>query len=403
MAFESRARGLRVLCALAAAVAVCQPAGRSWADQAEKLQQEGIARFNTGKYRQSITILQRAAGVTREPKLLGSIHLHIGLSYFVLGQQRRAREAFATAVTHDPELTLDPSRFKMPMVELFNQVRSTMRGEIAVTSKPPGALVFIDGRQVGITPVRSIQPLGAHRVEVLSPDRRQGWSGRVVVAYNEVSNLVATLRPLTGQLDLRTAPAGATVLLGDGRELGRTPLAGVTLPVGDHRLRLRLKGHRDRVIKVGIVRGVPAHVSERLEPMSGPTSAAEPGLEELARERSRKGILAWTSLGAAVGLAATAGALYGVGFTRGADAHQRYREALSQVEMDSHYEDVEQAKTMILVAHVMTGLSVAALALSVYSFASRPSAEETRGAARWPRLGLLGGPGGASLNLTWRY
>lgn len=81
-----------------------------------------ITSFNTGEYRQSITILQRAAGVSREPDLLGSIHLYVGLSYFVLGQQSLAREAFATAVTHDPELTLDPSRFKMLMVELFNQV-----------------------------------------------------------------------------------------------------------------------------------------------------------------------------------------------------------------------------------------------------------------------------------------
>ena len=111
--------------------------------------------------------------------------------------------------------------------------------------------------------------------------------------------------------------------------------------------------------------------------------------------------MAYTSLGVGLALLATAGALYGVGASAGADAHQQYLASNSQAEMDTHYGDVEDAQTLLTVGHVAAGTAAVALGLSIYAFATRPAlGDETEPAAA---VGLAISPAGAVLTLGGRF
>ena len=79
-------------------------------------------------------------------------------------------------------------------------------------------------------------------------------------------------------------------------------------------------------------------------------------LLSLEKERRRKAIWAYSSLGLALACAGTAAALYGIGFDAGNAANEEYLSSKSQQEMDGHYADVEKAKDMLVAGHVLAGV-----------------------------------------------
>ncbi len=127
-------------------------------------------------------------------------------------------------------------------------------------------------------------------------------------------------------------------------------------------------------------------------------------LLSLEKERRRKAIWAYSSLGLALACAGTAAALYGIGFDAGNAANEEYLSSKSQQEMDGHYADVEKAKDMLVAGHVLAGVSAAALAFSIYNFATRPPLKtdtHSSGQGRtWAAGGLAGGWG---VTVAWSY
>jgi hypothetical protein len=81
-----------------------------------------------------------------------------------------------------------------------------------------------------------------------------------------------------GTLELRTDPAGATVLV-DGRLFGETPLEA-RLPAGDHRVTLRKDGSADQSFTIRIAAGPPTVVRRMLVatgvPAAAPATPAAP-------------------------------------------------------------------------------------------------------------------------------
>jgi len=117
---------------------------------------------------------------------------------------------------------------------------------LEVISRPIGAQVEVDGRLLpGETPLQLPLPPGeARRVRVLL-DRHRPWSGTVDLLPGEQRVLSVELVPQRGQLDVRSNPSGAEVLL-DGLPIGTTPLRLEDLSLDEGpRLLLRRAGYQD--------------------------------------------------------------------------------------------------------------------------------------------------------------
>ena len=166
----------------------------------------------------------------------------------------------------------------------------------------------------------------------------------------------------------------------NGRAQGKTPMdLPIYLEPGAHTLAAKKAGLQPFSKKLKLAAG--QHIS-----LDVPVTAATPtprvkvaaasGAEAARKARKRKTIWAYASLGVGAALVATAGVLYGVGLSQGGAAHDDYMAERTDLDLvDAHWQDVEAAKTKVVVGHVLVGLGAADLGLSLYHFLTRPSAE----------------------------
>lgn len=143
-------------------------------------------------------------------------------------------------------------------------LRTSMTTGVAVLeSIPAGSEVFIDGRLVGKTPIKTELPAGPHTVEF-----RDGATSRtaniVVVARHQVVESVDwTAKPL-GNLRVNSEPSGARVFVG-GKFRGTTPTTVEDLPAGSHTVLLETSSGSVRRT-VTIATGRTAELNESLVP-----------------------------------------------------------------------------------------------------------------------------------------
>lgn len=95
--------------------------------------------------------------------------------------------------------------------------------EISLQSEPAQAVVLVDGKSVGTTPLTLKLLAGDHDL-VVKADRFKPWHTRLAVVANQPQKLEAIrLQPADGKLAVRTRPAGANVVIGK-TFAGQTPL-----------------------------------------------------------------------------------------------------------------------------------------------------------------------------------
>jgi hypothetical protein len=130
---------------------------------------------------------------------------------------------------------------------------AAVTGRIVVRSTPPGALVTLDGRRAGETPVTlSDLSLGSHSLQVA----RRGYvpETRKVTLTNRAPAQTVSV-PLragasegpagtakTGSIYVDTKPRAARVVI-NGRLYGTTPMLVPELAPGTHTVRLELDGY----------------------------------------------------------------------------------------------------------------------------------------------------------------
>jgi tetratricopeptide (TPR) repeat protein len=223
------------------------------------LLRDGLRLYNEGDFERSIEVLRRAESSLKKGGARARASLHRGLAHAVLGQWPAARAAFAEALTSDPEVAPDRERVRPAILAAFDAVRSTVTGRLDVKSDRPANL-SVDGRAAGPTPFSAAIPVGRHRIELRTPDGFADFVQEgVLVRAGEPTRIDATLRARLGRADLRSSPPGAAVFEGD-RQIATTPVFGLPLPAGQHRLVLRMKNHRDAAVDLLVTPDAPANV-----------------------------------------------------------------------------------------------------------------------------------------------
>jgi serine/threonine protein kinase len=141
-------------------------------------------------------------------------------------------------------------------------------GQIAVDSTPQGAPVQVDGKSdpSWITPftVARLQP-GQHSITV----SKAGYSSdtrSVEVASGSRSSIVLHLAQLMASLAVNSDPSAASVFV-DGKDVGKTTPAQVSVDKGQHVILVRKLGYIDETSNAQFVPGQTVNVSLTLRPL----------------------------------------------------------------------------------------------------------------------------------------
>lgn len=127
--------------------------------------EQGQRLFNQGEVEAALKQLDLAAQDERDPALLERIHLLRGQCFSARQDFVRAEDAFALALDANPDASLDPARVDPTVVKLLDAVRARLTAPLQVNSTPPGASLFLDSKNAGVTPQTLQAPIGRHRLE----------------------------------------------------------------------------------------------------------------------------------------------------------------------------------------------------------------------------------------------
>lgn len=141
-------------------------------------------------------------------------------------------------------------------------------GAVTVRGQPAGATVRVDGQGevLGTVPGEIALPPGQHVLLVESP----GWeAARVPVEVRERETTAAevALRLITGQVVVDADEAGALIEI-DGQARGFTPEVLPDIPVGPHRVAVRLAGYAPYEVEIDVDADAERHVFAELRPLN---------------------------------------------------------------------------------------------------------------------------------------
>jgi tetratricopeptide (TPR) repeat protein len=106
----------------------------------------------------------------------------LGVAYLQAGEKRKARAAFVRLQVWRPGYALDVERYPA-VIPLWEEARAEIekdgRGSLEILSEPEGAMAFVDGKYLGVTPTAADGlPVGHHYVTL----KLEGYQRRVVKA-----------------------------------------------------------------------------------------------------------------------------------------------------------------------------------------------------------------------------
>jgi hypothetical protein len=140
---------------------------------------------------------------------------------------------------------------------------------LSIDSDPRGAEVYVEGRYVGTTPLRtSVQP--GNRTVRLERDGYRSWERSFRVSPRETLSIDADLEavPRTGTVRFESTPSGADVFV-DGRFLGTTPIGAREYRPGRYDVDIELDGYLPERTTFRVEAGERRTVSVTLQPRLG--------------------------------------------------------------------------------------------------------------------------------------
>lgn len=137
-----------------------------------------------------------------------------------------------------------------------------------VTSEPEGAQVTVNGASRGVTPCR-LEKLATGSAEIaVKLDGYAEYRETIKLSPGEAYEVRANLRAQPGSLEIVTIPAKARVYV-DNQFRGDSPVSLATLPPGEHRVRVELKGYETDARTVRVRAGEQTTEEFRLANNSG--------------------------------------------------------------------------------------------------------------------------------------
>ncbi len=156
-------------------------------------------------------------------------------------------------------------------------------GSLQVESSPTGACVFLDGDEIGVTPLSKDDIRTGESTLLLQMNGYSDNVQQVTISETHPARVNVVLSPMTGGLTIYTEPEGAWVTF-DGISIGEVEEGGRILEkllVGDHTIRAELDHYYPKEETVVVDFNVNKPITIKLDPKPGAifVSSTPPGAD----------------------------------------------------------------------------------------------------------------------------
>jgi hypothetical protein len=112
--------------------------------------------------------------------LLVEMHVFYGLTLLVQGHEAKAAEEFRQAVSHDPTFELSSRKYAPNVVRAFTKAKKQLLSgkptKVTIHSEPEGATVYLDGLELGTTPLKNYPVFPGHHFFRLESSNYTAWT-----------------------------------------------------------------------------------------------------------------------------------------------------------------------------------------------------------------------------------
>ena len=255
------------------------------ADRAANLAESANKLARTGEYADALALFEKAYALSPEPVLL----YNIGRVAEKLQDWKKAAGALRAFL----EVEKDAAK-RAKAQDVLEAVNAHLPAYLAVSCPVAGAVVEVDGKPAGRTPLQApieVTP-GKHVVKVLAATKK-AFEQTVEVRGTESLQVAAALEDEPAVLALAVEPAAARVLV-DGKAVGPGMRSALTLAPGAHSLRVENDGYEAGEQRFEVAAGEKkalkvALVKKKVEapPVATPaTVLAKPASTELSKPAS---------------------------------------------------------------------------------------------------------------------
>ncbi len=152
---------------------------RAGAEAGKELLARGQAEAAAKKLAAAETTLAEVLAFARKSEL-ADVQFLLGVAYLQMGDKLAAEDEFARLQTWRPSYVVDVEKHPK-VLPLWEHVRAQLeaagRGSIEIKSDPSGAMAFVDGRYLGVTPTHAdALSVGEHYVTL----KKEGYQRRLI-------------------------------------------------------------------------------------------------------------------------------------------------------------------------------------------------------------------------------
>jgi formylglycine-generating enzyme required for sulfatase activity len=161
--------------------------------------------------------------------------------------------------------------------------------DVFVSSIPEGAVVSVDGKPAGNTPLTIELPEGNYQLQIRAEGFKT-WQAQLAVAPNQPQSIKdIRLQAADGTLALQTQPPGANITI-DEKFVGKTPLKVKLSANTEHEIRISKAGYENVSRRVQVATGKMNKVAIDLKPIMGIIRfVVEPADAQLVLDGKNKG------------------------------------------------------------------------------------------------------------------
>ncbi len=171
----------------------------------------------------------------------GAFDLALGGTWVLREGQYRLTASADGFFDLDAPLMVDDAEYQTYRFEL-----KPLPGRVDFISNPAGAVVFIDGERIGVTPLGAIEiAAGEHDLEIVERRHVSHIAKLDVVGRGTAQQVEVILEPNWADVTIASTPAGAQVLI-DDENIGVTP-GTFEVVAGTRELRIKLPRHKSAV------------------------------------------------------------------------------------------------------------------------------------------------------------
>ncbi len=195
--------------------------------QVQDLLARAVAEFDGPQQSRSIVLfdeiisrledLRRQGGLPlRGREILAQAFELRGRAYYNIGLQEKASDSFRSLVQHQPAYAISKDKVSPKIVDFFNSVKKALVGYLAVSSKPAGAKVTLNGEFLSLTDFFPLEVLAGEYMVEIARDGYRNEMRSVSIAPRATETLQVDLVRTAASAFFITDPPGVEVWI-DGQ------------------------------------------------------------------------------------------------------------------------------------------------------------------------------------------